>query len=384
VYTDEIGKDKHGLDIHSSMYQGLRTNLPKEIMHYPDHPFPDQETSYITAEEVLRYYQSYADTFDLGRFIKFEHHVVRVRPLSGNGDSAWEVVVKDLKSYEYQTLIYDAVFVCNGHYNAPLTPQYAGQDLFEGKQMHSHDYRCAAPFANESVLIIGAGPSGRDAVSDIQHVATTVTWSHHLENLPLAKFRDNVNRKPDVSHLTKDGAFFIDGSYQACSVIVYCTGYRYTFPFLSVDCGLTAVNNCVEPLYKHCLNIHHPTMAIIGLPNFICPNQMFDLQTRFCLQLMTGRQQPPSKAEMMEDYEKDKRVQLVERGMVRKKFHGLGVGYHEPYYESMAKVANIDPIAPVIGKMFEQAMANLLNDCVGFRNEVFRAIDNESFITISK
>ncbi|KAG5680248.1 hypothetical protein PVAND_009770 [Polypedilum vanderplanki] len=337
VYTDEIGKDKYGLEIHSSMYQGLQTNLPKEIMHYPDFPFPEQEKSYITAEEVLRYYQSYADTFNLRKFIKFEHHVVRVRPLSKN--NAWEVIVKDLKSGEYNLVEYDAVLVCNGHYNSPLIPFYEGQDLFEGKQMHSHDYRNAQPFKNEPVLIIGAGPSGRDAVTDIQYVASNVTWSHHMEKLSLTKFRDNVICKPDVSKITKDGAIFVDGSYQQFSVIIYCTGYRYTFPFLSVDCGLTAVNNCVEPLYKHCININNPTMAIIGLPNFICPNQMFDLQVKFCLEFISGRRKLPNKEEMIEDLENVKRIQLVDRELPRKKFHHLGVGYHESYYESLAKIA---------------------------------------------
>lgn len=48
VYRDEVGKDKHGNDIHSSMYKGLVTNTPKEIMGYINHPFPDQENSYIT------------------------------------------------------------------------------------------------------------------------------------------------------------------------------------------------------------------------------------------------------------------------------------------------------------------------------------------------
>lgn len=32
VYNEEVGRDKNGLDVHSSMYKGLHTNLPKEIM----------------------------------------------------------------------------------------------------------------------------------------------------------------------------------------------------------------------------------------------------------------------------------------------------------------------------------------------------------------
>lgn len=55
-------------------------------------------------------------------------------------------------------------------------------------------------------------------------------------------------------------------------------GYKYTFPFMSIDCGLTVDDNYVQPLYKHCININRPTMAIIGLPYYVCASQMFDLQ----------------------------------------------------------------------------------------------------------
>lgn len=285
VYRDETGKDKYGIDIHSSMYQGLHTNLPKELMHYPDFPFPTSSppsSSYLSADNVLKYYQSYADTFNLRNYIKFEHHVVRVRPIMMNNstsDEVWEVIVKDLKENTYSTHHFDAVLVCNGHYSTPSIPDYENtRHLFKGRQLHSHEYRCPESFRNESVLIIGAGPSARDALLDIQHVATRITWSHHLKKLPCTQFRDNVSQKPDVLKFTRDGATFIDGSYQQFSVILYCTGYRYTFPFLSIDCGLSVDGNFVDGLFKHCLNINRPSMGIIGLPNFICPNQMFDLQ----------------------------------------------------------------------------------------------------------
>ena len=56
VYTDEVGKDsRHGLPIHSSMYKNLRTNLPKEVMAFPDFPFDDAECgkrSFIGEREV--------------------------------------------------------------------------------------------------------------------------------------------------------------------------------------------------------------------------------------------------------------------------------------------------------------------------------------------
>lgn len=381
VYTDDIGKDKYGLDVHSSMYKGLHTNLPKEIMHYPDYPFPEQECSYLSAEDVLKYYQSYADKFNLRNKIKFEHHVVRVRPLQ---DDTWEVIVRDLQHNKYETVNYDAVLVCNGHYNTPLIPDYEGAKEFQGRQIHSHDYKSSDSFKDENVLIIGAGPSGRDAVLDFQRHAKHVTWSHHLTDGFLINLRENVTQKPDVLKLTQDGAIFIDGSYQPCSLIVYCTGYRFTFPFLSADCGLMTINNCIEPLFKHCLNIHNPKLAVIGLPNTVCPNQMFDLQVRFCLTFITGRKKLPTKEEMLEDLENDKRIQLVERNLPKHKFHMLGVGYHEKYYESMAELAEIEPILPVIPMMFKEGMKNLMHDFLNFRKTVFKVIDNKTFTTYLK
>jgi dimethylaniline monooxygenase (N-oxide forming) len=150
VYTDNVGKDKHGLDIHSSMYKGLHTNLPKEIMHYPDYPFMEQNKSYISQAEVLAYYQSYADTFNLRKYIKFEHHVVRVRPLL---DRTWEVITRDLERDKYEIERFDGVLVCNGHYSTPLIPKFEGQDVFQGEQMHSHDFRCGERFKGEKFLM---------------------------------------------------------------------------------------------------------------------------------------------------------------------------------------------------------------------------------------
>lgn len=180
--------------------------------------------------------------------------------------------------------------------------------------------------------------------------------------------------------LTPDGAFFIDGSYQPFSVILYCTGYRYTFPFLSVDCGLAVNGTCVEGLYKHCLNINRPSMGIIGLPNFVCPNQMFDLQVKFCLAFMTGRRELPSREDMIDDLNNDKRIQFVERELPQKKLHYMGPGWHDKYYQALADAAGVEGVKPVIFKMFEKGLCLSLFDYEAFRSERFRVLDDENFV----
>lgn len=142
-YIPEVGKDKYGLDIHSSMYKGLYTNLPKEVMGYPDFPIPEQEKSFISQKDVLAYFNLFAEEFDLKKYIKFEHHVIRVRPLN---DNKWEITVKNLPLDKCDILIFDAVFVCNGHYSTPFTYKIPGQDIFKGKQLHSKHFRETGAF----------------------------------------------------------------------------------------------------------------------------------------------------------------------------------------------------------------------------------------------
>lgn len=47
-YTADTGKDKFGLDMHSTIYEGLMVNAPKELMGYPSVPFPEKEQSFVS------------------------------------------------------------------------------------------------------------------------------------------------------------------------------------------------------------------------------------------------------------------------------------------------------------------------------------------------
>jgi dimethylaniline monooxygenase (N-oxide forming) len=155
-FTNETGRDKYGIDVHSSMYQGLFTNIPKEIMSYPDFPYQTHEKSFVSSGEVLKYFHLYAETFDLFKHIRFQHHVLRVCP---RFDDKWEFTVRNLRADKLETYVFDAVLVCNG-FSAPFMPKIPGQEVFVGKQMHSHLYRSSDNYQNERVLVIGGGERG--------------------------------------------------------------------------------------------------------------------------------------------------------------------------------------------------------------------------------
>ena len=70
IYTDKTGLDESGLPIHASMYKYLCTNLPKEVMAFPDFPFSQSLPSFMKHEDVLNYLKEYASNFNLLEFIK--------------------------------------------------------------------------------------------------------------------------------------------------------------------------------------------------------------------------------------------------------------------------------------------------------------------------
>ncbi|XP_053687772.1 senecionine N-oxygenase-like [Sabethes cyaneus] len=376
VYTDATGKDSNGLPIHSSMYEGLWTNLPKEIMGFPDYEMPQQRRSYIHSSEVLKFIQNYANHFEVDKHIRFEHSVEEVKLTNTN---KWEVRVKDLARDETETMIFDFVLVCNGHYFNPATPEVEGRKRFKGIQLHSHEYRKPELFKNRNVLIIGSGPSGKDLVFAAAAHANTVYFSHHVpDKLKDMLFPSNVIQAPDVTRLHESQVEFKDGSCHPVDLILYCTGYRYNFPFLHESCGIEVDSNWVKPLYKQVLNINHPTMAFIGIPYYVCTTLMFDLQSRFVMEYYSGRRELPSRLEMQADHDAEMAGRWA-RGLHKRQAHMLGGVSQAEYYDDLAATAGIEPIPPVMTKMHIASNRRKNEDLSNYRNDVFRVLDAESF-----
>uniref|UniRef100_A0A034W0H1 Flavin-containing monooxygenase n=2 Tax=Endopterygota TaxID=33392 RepID=A0A034W0H1_BACDO len=363
-------------DVHSSMYDGLRTNLPKEVMDFPDFKFPtNMRESYILASDVLKYFQSYAEHFKLLPHLRLRQEVVRVRPLHGK----WEVLTLDLQSNDYTTQQFDYIFICNGRYATPSYPSTPGIDLFKGHKIHSHVFRRAETFKDATVLMVGAGRSGMDITHHIYPYAERIYLSHHLQQKPpITDFMPNVVQKPVVERYTENGAIFKDGTEANFTHIVFCTGYDLTIPFLSADCNLQVHDNLVYPLYKHCINIYHPTMCFIGLPIYAYPIQLFDLQMRFVMQYYSGKLQLPSAEDMLADTERDL-AERRERGLPRRKAHLVGERQFD-YYDELVALTGIDNIRPVIKKLSKICGGKFLYDLQNYRKTAFKVIDNENFV----
>lgn len=189
-------------------------------MEFPDFPFPDKDkVIFAHYSDVLSYYESYADHFDLKKHIKFSHNVIHVLPIE---NEKWEIIVKDLVNNTFETVVYDAVFVASGLFSAPYIPDIKGASEFKGKVIHSHDFRDAERYRGEKVLVIGKGASGLDIAIKLESVANKLKWSER--KLSPEQQRYSFYSNVAVKRFTATGTEFEDGSYETFSVIIYATG----------------------------------------------------------------------------------------------------------------------------------------------------------------
>ena len=110
--------------------------------------------------QCVRYFEMYADHFNLRSSIRLNTRVRLIKPApdyaSTGRYTAW-YTTKDEPEVEET---FDAVMVCTGHHWQPRTPAFAGLDRFRGTTMHAHSYKDHRGFENKHVVVVGVGNSG--------------------------------------------------------------------------------------------------------------------------------------------------------------------------------------------------------------------------------
>lgn len=379
VYNEKTGHDENGQLIHSSMYKNLRTNLPKEVMAFPDYPFEASLPSFVTHQQVRDYLESYAKEFDIMKYVKLETSVERVNPVKlSNGTTEWNVQVckagqPSINHHEYSV---DAVIVCNGHYSVPLLPDDVCLDLFEGLVLHSHNYRHAETFSERTVLCLGAGASGQDIALDIAKKAKQVYLAHRKNPLQ-SPLPSNVKQVRGLKEVKSKSVILEDGSELAVDSLLFCTGYKYTFPFLTPECNVKTFGERVTPLYKHLINTSHPSMCIIGVCKTICPFPQFDLQVRFFLSTLEGCTTLPSKLEMDADTQSDYDWR-ISQGMPHRHAHHMGP-LQWGYNQEITDIANLKSIPRAVQNLYDHVHSIRRTNLTGYKKMNYRLLNDVEF-----
>ncbi|MGH2878213.1 MAG: flavin-containing monooxygenase, partial [Solirubrobacteraceae bacterium] len=291
----------------SAAYRDLFINVSRERMAYADFPMPESYPDFPHHTHIKEYFDNYVDHFGLREHITFEtgvEHATRredgvweVR-IEHGGDGGTE-------TREYDALL----VANGHHWDARWPePAFQGADTFAGTQLHAHSYVDNSIFAGKDVVVLGMGNSAMDIAVESSYVAANTYLSarkgawiipkyvfgkplDQLPNDPRVPFairqrvihqtiktltgpperyglpkpdhkfgeahptvsgrildrisHGTITPKPNIERLEGERVRFIDGSDVHAEVIVYCTGYKISFPFFH-EGFLAAPENHIE------------------------------------------------------------------------------------------------------------------------------------------
>lgn len=372
----------------SSAYEGLYINTSRDRMQYSDFPMPKSYPDFPHHTQIARYFEDYVDHFGFRKTIEFSSSVTRVARAP---DGAWNVRLRNPKGEEERR--YGVVLVANGHHWDPLPPDPPFPGTFTGREMHAHHYRSSDELRDKRVVVVGMGNSAMDIAVESSEAATRTFLSgrrgvhvipKYAFGRPLDQFFTSarvpfsvrqrlaealfrlavgdmeryglpkpdhrlgeahptisgrildrlshgaITPKPNIAELMGDRVRFTDGSIEQVDVIVYCTGYKVTFPFFDPS-FLSAKDNDL-PLFMRVFHPDHEGLAFVGLLQplgAIMP--LAEVQGRWLAEYLSGRYTLPPKREMRARMD-DERQRMFAR-YVKSKRHTMQVDFDDYLFD---------------------------------------------------
>jgi dimethylaniline monooxygenase (N-oxide forming) len=370
----------------SGCYRTLEMNTSGPRMSYSDFPFNDDD--YPMHEAVLEYFERYVDHFGIRNTITFNTKVERVERRD-DGVFEVEIAGQGAAD-EREIREYDAIVVGNGHHWDPRWPEPPFPGSFDGLEMHSHDYRDPSIFAGKRVVVVGGGNSGvdiaRDAGDHGERAFLSLRHGIHVLRKRLGRKRTPIDQtlappwlpwpikqkgfeflrrrsgdisdygfpepdhkigqahptvsdqihdrlasgaviaQPNIRELRGDRVLFEDGSEEQVDVIVYCTGYKITFPFFDED-FISAPDNDL-PLYRRTFHPEVEGVYFLGLAQPLgALMPIAEKQGQWIAALLAGRYRLPPKAEMLDDIARKREADA--KRFYRSKRHTMEVDFDE-------------------------------------------------------
>jgi len=343
----------------SAAYRSLSINTSRVRTQFASFPMPEEYPDYPHHSQMNAYFNAFADHFGLREHIRLNTGVARAerRP-----DTTWQVT---LESGEVRH--YDALVVANGHHWDPRFPEPPFPGEFHGTVMHSHTYQDNRILAGKRVLVVGIGNSASDIASESSFVAErtylsmrrgAIVLPRYVFGMPydqiknpgwlpwnlrqpflelairlfvgkmeqyglprpdhrfgeahptvsdylLARVRAGyVTVKPTIAELLGDRVRFADGSVEPVDLIIYCTGYKVSFPFF--DPGYLSAPKNELPLFRRVFKPGLENLFFVGLLQplgSIMP--LAEAQSQWIADYLLGRYALPSPREMEADIHRE-------------------------------------------------------------------------------
>lgn len=384
----------------SASYRSLHINTSKERMAYSDFPMPEDFPDYPHHSQVLEYFEAYVDHFDLRSHIQFRTEVtsitrtqdgrwsVEIRRLDSEEHSetrSYDAVLvanghhwhprmpepafegsfqgRTLHSHDYETFegfedrrvlivgignsgvdiacelsrVAAKTFISTRR-GAHILPKYAlGKPIDQLAGPRGSNIPLAVQRRiYELLLALARGNQERYGVPLPDHhvLQAHPTISADLLNLV---GHGKIHMKPNVERLDGDGVVFTDGSREPLDVIIYATGYKIRFPFLSDDLIHPQANEV--RLYRHVAHPDLPGLYFLGLIQplgAIMP--LAEAQAEWVARLIDGRCSLPDPATMKRRIAEDR--EATRKRYVTSKRHTIQVDFY-PYLHLIQREASM-------------------------------------------
>ncbi|HET7899680.1 MAG TPA: NAD(P)-binding domain-containing protein [Candidatus Nanopelagicales bacterium] len=281
----------------SRVYESTHLISSKPFTQFPDFPMPDSYPDYPSHRQVKEYFDRYADHFGLRDRITFGAEVVGAEPVDDG--AAWLVTVRTGRrstTYRYAGLVvanghnwnpkipaYDGLADFAG--TVLHSADYKGPDVLRGRRVlvvgagntgcdvavesaqnaartwhstrrgyyYNPKFLMGKPSDQmaDSLLALRVPLALRRALFSTSLKITVGDFAkyglkrpdhrffetHPIVNQQLVYYVGQGDIAPvdDVARFDADGAVFADGSRADVDVVVFCTGYLVTFPFLEQE-----------------------------------------------------------------------------------------------------------------------------------------------------
>ena len=232
-------------------------------------------------------------------------------------------------------------------------------------------------------MVVGSGNSGNDILGYLTPVAKAIYFVYHSTKVRY-KMPPNAEQLPPITKICPDGTVcFENGQSRVVDDIIMCTGYEFSFPFISEKSGIQVESGRrVTPLHKHTFNIHHPSMSFLGINYSIVAFPFFHIQAQMIVSVLLGETQLPSKREM-EKERMERYIARLEQGFPPHHAHKVEPEF--PLISEFVQVANLKPLSLRYEKMDREVLAHRAIDLWNFRKYDYRVSETSNGeVTVSK
>jgi dimethylaniline monooxygenase (N-oxide forming) len=380
----------------SSAYRSLHINTSRRVMAFKSLPMPDDYPDYPDHFQMAAYFDEFAEHFGLREKIGFRTEVTKVEPADGEWAVTTKAEGGAEATERYRAVLVANGHHWDPRWPEPAFPgadefegeqlhahHYREADVLRGKRVlvlglgnSATDIAVeSSRIAEKTFLAVRRGAyvlpkylNGKPIDEAVPPLASYLPLSiqrffamkgleiaagdmetyglpkpdHKLfeahptvssELLPRLGHGD-IAVKPNIERFGGGRTVrCVDGSEEEVDLVVYCTGYKMTFPFF--DPKVVSAPDNRLPLYRRVVSVERPGLYFIGFIQPLGPIMpLAEAQSEWVADLLGGRAALPPAGEMKREIASEERK--MRKRFVASKRHTVEVDFH-PYLREIRR-----------------------------------------------